>query len=352
MPDRKPLTQHGFLELPVTRDLSEGRVDVAILGVPYDLSTTGRSGSREGPLGVRRASWHMSWEPRRWPWRFALGDRLGVIDYGDVIFDTGNNQQMVDVLQQDARTLLAAGKTILSLGGDHYISLPLLREHFKAYGPISLVHFDAHTDNEPIEGSFNHGSMFREALQEGLLDPARSVQIGIRTEYDYDNHPFTVLDAAWVNLHSAQETGGGDPPHHWRYTHVSHVRYRLPRPGICAGDRNARPGGDLDGARARDPQRTRGMQFDRNGRGRSGTRLRSRRARSSCSSDDRTRVALHQSRYTRGSGCGAWDRQPLGKSRRSLFPKSNRIVRPISIKSATYLLGIHVNCRIRITPAR
>ena len=207
MPDRKPLTQHGFLELPVTRDLSEGRIDVAILGVPYDLSTTGRSGSREGPLGVRRASWHMSWEPRRWPWRFALGDRLGVIDYGDVIFDTGNNQQMVDVLQQDARTLLAAGKTILSLGGDHYISLPLLREHFKVYGPISLVHFDAHTDNEPIEGSFNHGSMFREALQEGLLDPARSVQIGIRTEYDYDNHPFTVLDAAWVNLHSAQETG-------------------------------------------------------------------------------------------------------------------------------------------------
>ena len=207
MPDRKPLTQHGFLELPVTRDLSEGRIDVAILGVPYDLSTTGRSGSREGPLGVRRASWHMSWEPRRWPWRFALGDRLGVIDYGDVIFDTGNNQQMVDVLQQDARTLLAAGKTILSLGGDHYISLPLLREHFKAYGPISLVHFDAHTDNEPIEGSFNHGSMFREALQEGLLDPARSVQIGIRTEYDYDNHPFTVLDAAWVNLPSARETG-------------------------------------------------------------------------------------------------------------------------------------------------
>ena len=207
MPDRKPLTQHGFLELPVTRDLSEGRIDVAILGVPYDLSTTGRSGSREGPLGVRRASWHMSWEPRRWPWRFALGDRLGVIDYGDVIFDTGNNQQMVDVLQQDVQTLLAAGKTILSLGGDHYISLPLLREHFKVYGPISLVHFDAHTDNEPIEGSFNHGSMFREALQEGLLDPARSVQIGIRTEYDYDNHPFTVLDAAWVNLHSAQETG-------------------------------------------------------------------------------------------------------------------------------------------------
>jgi agmatinase len=114
---------------------------------------------------------------------------------------------MVDVLQQDARTLLAAGKTILSLGGDHYISLPLLREHFSVYGPISLVHFDAHTDTEPIESTFNHGSMFRQALKEGLLDPAHSVQVGIRTEYEYDDHPFTVLDAAWVNLHPARETG-------------------------------------------------------------------------------------------------------------------------------------------------
>jgi agmatinase len=207
VPDRKPLTQHGFLELPVTRDLSETRADVAILGIPYDLATTGRSGTRDGPLGVRRASWQISWEVRRWPWRFALGDRLGVIDYGDVIFDPGNHQQMVDVLQRDARTLLEAGVTILSLGGDHYVSLPLLREHFRAHGPISLVHFDAHTDTEPIEGSFNHGSMFREALQEGLLDPARSVQIGIRTEYEYEDHPFAVLDAAWVNLHSAREAG-------------------------------------------------------------------------------------------------------------------------------------------------
>jgi len=207
MPDRKPLTQHGFLELPVTRDLSEVRADVAILGVPYDLATTGRSGTRDGPFGVRRASWQLSWETRRWPWRFALGERLGVIDYGDVVFDPGNHQQMVDVLQQEARTLLAAGKTLLSLGGDHFISLPLLREHFHKYGPISLVHFDAHTDTEPIEGSFNHGSMFREALAEGLLDAARTIQIGIRTEYEYEKHPFAVLDAAWVNLHPARETG-------------------------------------------------------------------------------------------------------------------------------------------------
>jgi agmatinase len=149
----------------------------------------------------------MSWETRRWPWRFALDERLSVIDYGDVVFDPGDNAQMVKVLQEDAREVLAAGKKLLSLGGDHYISLPLLREHFAVHGPISLIHFDAHTDTEPIEGVYNHGSMFRKALEEGLIDPDHSVQIGIRTEYEYDDHPFAVLDATRVNSESAEQTG-------------------------------------------------------------------------------------------------------------------------------------------------
>ena len=98
-----PMRWSGPVQLTLQSNLSETRVDIAVLGVPYDLATTGRSGTREGPLGVRRASWQISWEERRWPWRFALADRLGVIDYGDVIFDPGNHQQMVDVLQNDAR---------------------------------------------------------------------------------------------------------------------------------------------------------------------------------------------------------------------------------------------------------
>jgi agmatinase len=207
MSDVNPLTQHGFLERPVTRDLSEIPVDVAVLGVPYDLATTGRAGTREGPQGVRRASWQMSWETRRWPWRFALDERLSVIDYGDVVFDPGDNAQMVEVLQQDARSVLAAGMKLLTLGGDHYISLPLVREHAAVHGPVALIHFDAHTDTEPIEGVYNHGSMFRKALEEGLIDPDHSVQIGIRTEYEYDDHPFAVLDATRVNSESAEQTG-------------------------------------------------------------------------------------------------------------------------------------------------
>jgi len=207
MTSLKPLTQHGFLELPVTRELTDTNADVAILGVPYDLATTGRAGTREGPLAVRRASWHISWELRRWPWRFALGERLKVVDYGDVIFDPGDSAQLVEILQQDARAVLSAGKKLLSLGGDHYVSLPLLREHAAVHGPVALIHFDAHTDTEPVERDFNHGSMFRQAIDEGLIDSAHSVQVGIRSEYEFDNHPFTVLDATWVNTHSASQIG-------------------------------------------------------------------------------------------------------------------------------------------------
>jgi agmatinase len=205
MSDLKPLTQHGFLEFPVTRELSDD-IDVAILGVPYDLATTGRAGARSGPQGIRQASWHMSWEEQHWPWRFALGDRLKVVDFGDVVFDTGNSAQMVEILRSDARQVLEAGKTLLSLGGDHFVSLPLLHEHFAKHGPVSLIHFDAHSDTEKIDGIVNHGSMFRSAMDEGLIDAGRSVQIGIRTEYERAGHPMAVLDAAWVNAHTPEQT--------------------------------------------------------------------------------------------------------------------------------------------------
>lgn len=205
MSDRQPLTQHGFLELPVTRELSD-EVDIAILGVPYDLATTGRAGARGGPQGVRQASWHMSWEEQHWPWRFALADRLKVVDFGDVVFDTGNTAQMVEVLRSDAREVVDAGKTLISLGGDHFVTLPLLYEHHAKHGRVSLIHFDAHSDTERCDGIVNHGSMFRNAIDEALIDPARSIQIGIRTEYERAGHPMAVLDAAWVNAHPPEET--------------------------------------------------------------------------------------------------------------------------------------------------
>ena len=174
--------------------------------MPFDLATTGRPGARGGPNGIRQASWHICWEKRRWPWRFALDERLDVIDFGDIEFEAGNTEKMVETLQAQAREILSAGKTLLSLGGDHFVSLPLLREHAAKHGTLSLIHFDAHADTERVEGSLNHGNMFHQAQTEGLIDPARSVQIGIRTEYEYEDYPFTVLDAGWVADHAAEET--------------------------------------------------------------------------------------------------------------------------------------------------
>jgi agmatinase len=196
----------GFLECPSVDDPAASDGNVVVIGVPYDLATTGRAGAREGPDAIRRASPHISWEHQRWPWRFALHDRIRLVDAGDVEFQTGDSRSMVAALQTTARSVIAAGKTLLTFGGDHFISLPILREHAAKYGPISLVHFDAHADTEDVEGEFNHGNMFLHAQREGLIDPARSVQVGIRTEYAYETYPMTVLDATWVHEHSPSET--------------------------------------------------------------------------------------------------------------------------------------------------
>ena len=193
----------GFLEAPFSRDLST--CDVAVLGVPYDLATTGRAGTRDGPTAIRQASWINCWQECHWPWRFRLRDRIRLIDYGDIEFDTADSSHMVEVLQGHASDILSAGKKLLSLGGDHFIALPLLREQAAVHGAISLIHFDAHCDTEPIEDVYNHGNMFSQARKEGVIDPAHSVQVGLRTEYAYEDYPFTVLEAGWVSGHKPSE---------------------------------------------------------------------------------------------------------------------------------------------------
>jgi agmatinase len=132
---------------------------------------------------------------------------LKVVDCGDVVFDFGDAQDLCDKLQLHAERLLAAGKKLLSFGGDHFVTLPLLRAHAKHFGKMALVHFDAHTDTYANGSKFDHGTMFYHAPNEGLIDPRHSVQIGIRTEYDRDNG-FTVLDAAQVNDRSVEDVLG------------------------------------------------------------------------------------------------------------------------------------------------
>lgn len=193
----------GFLGRPLTRDLASAQA--AVLGVPYDLATSARPGARFGPAAIRQASAQLRWETTHWPWRFSLADRLSVIDFGDISFDAGEHQAMVDATTATAAKISAQNRFLLTLGGDHFVSLPLLRGVAQHHQPLSLVHFDAHTDIEDLELEFYHGNMFTRALNEGLIDPQRSIQVGIRTQYDDEDHPLEVLDSAWVNNHSADE---------------------------------------------------------------------------------------------------------------------------------------------------
>ena len=197
---RNPFT---FMEYPWYKDMPDA--DVVVSGIPFDMATSGRAGTRSGPGAIRQASGNLVWDAPRWPWTFDVSEKLKIADGGDVDFPYGEPQTATDAIQAHARKLLEAGKTMLTFGGDHYVSLPLIREHARKHGPLALLHFDAHTDNESEGTAFDHGAMFYHGVQEGLLLPEHSVQVGIRTTYNYEDHPFTVLDASWVNEKTAAE---------------------------------------------------------------------------------------------------------------------------------------------------
>ncbi len=186
----------SFMRRKYTRQLDG--VDVAVSGVPLDLATTNRPGARFGPAGIRAASAQIAWA-RPDGYDFDPLDRLAVIDYGDCLFDFGRPGQVPDLIAAHAKTILDAGVSMLTLGGDHFISYPLLRAHAEVHGTLSLLHFDAHSDTwSDQDGRVDHGTMFYHAAKQGLVDPARSIQVGLRT-YNAETHGFNILDARWVH---------------------------------------------------------------------------------------------------------------------------------------------------------
>ena len=196
----------SYMGLPLSRDLDDSSVDAVIMGVPYDLATSGRAGTRSGPQAIRQVSANMVWEEKRWPWDFALSEKLKAIDYGDVQYMFGDSDDMLQQTEEQAAAITAAGKTLVSFGGDLFVTLPLLRGHARTHGKLALIHFDAHTGSYQEEEKYSHGCMFYHAPREGLIDPARSVQVGIRTDYDRSTHEFQVIDAHQANEQSVQET--------------------------------------------------------------------------------------------------------------------------------------------------
>ena len=194
---------NSFMRRKYTKDLTG--VDVAVSGVTFDTATTNRPGTRFGPAAIRATSAQLAFGPA-WPWGFDPYDRLAVIDYGDCLFDFGSPESIPASIEAHARTILDSGSSMVTLGGDHFITLPLLRAAAKKHGPLSLVHFDAHSDTWKDDGNrIDHGTMFWHAVNEGIINPATSVQIGIRT-HNSDHMGITWLDAAWVHENGIKAT--------------------------------------------------------------------------------------------------------------------------------------------------
>jgi agmatinase len=188
----------SFLRRKYTRELDG--VDIAVTGVPLDTATTNRPGSRFGPRAIRAASASMTWA-RPWPWDIDPLEALKIIDYGDCQFDFGAPETVTSFIERHIDGILDAGVASLVMGGDHYVSYPVLRSYAKHHGPLSLLHFDAHSDTWSEDGNrVDHGTMFYRAAKEGLVDDERSVQIGLRTTND-EPMGYNILDARWVHEH-------------------------------------------------------------------------------------------------------------------------------------------------------
>jgi len=169
----------SFMRRRLTRSLAG--VDVAIWGIPFDAAVSNRPGARFGPQGVRRASAIMEGDPQ-YPYHADPFANLAVIDYGDCALDFGMHGETPARIQAQAKPVIDAGVTLLSIGGDHFVTWPLLKAHAEKYGPLALVQFDAHQDTWfDADERIDHGSFVARAVRAGVIRPERSIQIGIRT---------------------------------------------------------------------------------------------------------------------------------------------------------------------------
>ncbi len=180
----------SFMRLPQIRTTED--VDVAIIGIPFDTATTYRVGSRFAPGEIRNCSRLL--RPFNPAQEINIFEHCSVIDYGDVDIVPGYIEKTYDCIDETMRLLFDAGIAPIAMGGDHSITLGELRAASAKYGELALVHFDSHCDvwDEYFGEKYNHGTPFRRAVEERLISPADSVQIGIRgSVYSPDD-----LDAA------------------------------------------------------------------------------------------------------------------------------------------------------------
>ena len=172
-----------FMRLPASATAEN--VDAGIVGIPFDIATSNRPGARLAPREIRDESRLLR------PYNMATGampfDSIQVADLGDVPINTYDIQKSFDIITDFLSAIFAQRCVPLTLGGDHSIVLPILRAAAKVFGPVSVVHVDAHADaNDSMFGErYTHGTPFRRAVEEGMLQCDKVIQIGLRgTGYD------------------------------------------------------------------------------------------------------------------------------------------------------------------------
>lgn len=190
----------SFLRRKLTKDVTG--FDLAVTGIPFDQAVTHRPGTRFGPRAIREASTMMAGDVP-YGWGYDPLGRFAVADAGDMAFDYARMAEVPGRIEAHIGGLIETGAACIMLGGDHSITLASLRAHAAKHGPLGLVQFDAHPDTwtDDDKGRVDHGTFVYKALAEGLLDPARIVQIGTRVEVeDEAENEITRIDAREAHL--------------------------------------------------------------------------------------------------------------------------------------------------------
>ena len=174
----------SFMRRPYSKTVKGA--DAVVWGIPFDAAVSNRPGARFGPQAIRRASAIFDNDPQ-YPFERDLFEAMTVIDYGDCLLDYGNHQKTPAAIEREAAKILKSGAFLVSLGGDHFVTWPLLKAHAAIHGPLALVQFDAHQDTWFDDGKrIDHGSFVARAARDSVIDPAHSIQIGIRTHAPAD----------------------------------------------------------------------------------------------------------------------------------------------------------------------
>ncbi|WP_299207151.1 agmatinase [uncultured Tateyamaria sp.] len=196
-----------FMRLPFSNELH--KLDVAVLGVPMDIGTSWRSGTRFGPKQVRSESAMIR------PYNLQTGaapfDNLHVADIGDLAINTFSLSDSLRIIAESYEAILNYDATPMAIGGDHSITLPILRAIAKRHGPVALVHVDAHADvNDEMFGEREtHGTVFRRAYEEELIQPSKVYQVGLRGT-GYTAEDFTEAQGWGFQQFPAHELWGRD----------------------------------------------------------------------------------------------------------------------------------------------